>query len=172
MTKQIICAALAVAGLAACNEDRGITGPAAAALDGISANAAAAEGGRAAVYTLMNLTAGNAVAIFDRAKDGTLTSAGSVATGGTGTGAGLGSQGAVVLSEDGHWLYVVNAGSNDISIFRVDRGLNDGVALFAEGLAQEAPQITVVLHHEELHAANLRRGRSRRQSPMPGMRPF
>jgi 6-phosphogluconolactonase len=123
MTRQTILIALAVAGLAACTEDRGITGPSASAVRGIAASAAAAEGGRAAVYTLMNLTSGNAVAIFNRAGDGTLTPAGTVATGGTGTGVGLASQGAIALSEDGHWLYAVNAGSNEISIFRVDRGL-------------------------------------------------
>jgi 6-phosphogluconolactonase len=123
MIRQTTLIALAVAGLAACNGDHGITGPAASAVNGISASVAAAEGGRGAVYTLMNLATGNSVAIFNRAADGTLTPAATVATGGTGTGVGLASQGAIALSEDGDWLYVVNAGSNDISVFRVDRGL-------------------------------------------------
>src|SRR3989454_10612140 len=48
-----------------------------------------------------------------------LTVAGTVATGGTGTGSGLGSRGALALSDDGRWLFAVNAGSNDVSIFRV-----------------------------------------------------
>jgi hypothetical protein len=39
--------------------------------------------------------------------------------GGTGTGGGLGSQGAVVFTRDGRFLLAVNAGSNDISSFRV-----------------------------------------------------
>src|SRR5262249_13133645 len=42
-----------------------------------------------------------------------------VATGGRGTGAGLGSQGAVTLSDDGLWLVAVNAGSNEVSLFSV-----------------------------------------------------
>jgi 6-phosphogluconolactonase (cycloisomerase 2 family) len=42
-----------------------------------------------------------------------------VRTGGRGTGSGLGSQGALVLSENGRWLFAVNAGSNDISVFEV-----------------------------------------------------
>src|SRR5207244_5221913 len=75
--------------------------------------------GPGAVYTLTNQVAGNAVAIFTRGADGRLTSAGTVATGGTGTGAGLGSQGAVVLSDDGSRLFAVNAGSNDESVFTV-----------------------------------------------------
>lgn len=51
--------------------------------------------------------------------DGTLSFQGSVASGGAGTGAGLGSQGAVVLSPDHKWLFAVNAGSNTVSSFKV-----------------------------------------------------
>ncbi len=55
-----------------------------------SATAAAPPpgGGGGAVFTLSNQTAGNAVLAFERAQDGTLTPAGSDATGGTGTGCG------------------------------------------------------------------------------------
>jgi 6-phosphogluconolactonase len=77
-----------------------------------------------AVYTLSNAADGNAVIVFDRAIDGRLRPAGSFSTGGTGTGAGLGSQGAVVLSGNEHWLLAVNAGSDDVSVFDVQpRGL-------------------------------------------------
>ncbi len=72
-----------------------------------------------AVYVLTNAAAGNAVAIFARAADGSLTAAGTVPTGGLGTGAGLGSQGAVILSDNNRWLYAVDAGSNDIAALRV-----------------------------------------------------
>jgi 6-phosphogluconolactonase (cycloisomerase 2 family) len=51
-----------------------------------------------------------------------LKPAGSFATGGNGTGAGLGSQGALALSRGGRFLYVVNAGSDSISTFAVRRG--------------------------------------------------
>ena len=54
---------------------------------------AMASGGGGAVYTLTNEASGNAVAVFDRASDGSLTPDGTVPTGGNGTGAGLGSQG-------------------------------------------------------------------------------
>src|SRR2546428_4999000 len=116
--RHIALAALA-AGVAACSQDRAIPGPAAATAGRLAASAAAADGAPGAVYTLMNLTSGNAVAVFARAADGTLTAAGTVATGGTGTGSGLGSQGALALSDNGRWLFAVNAGSNDVSIFRV-----------------------------------------------------
>src|SRR5512143_2228425 len=85
--------------------------------------AAAQESGEdrsiGAVYTLTNSAAGNEVLIFNRAVDGTLTAAGSVSTGGLGTGAGLGSQGALTLSANQRWLFAVNAGSNELSVFAV-----------------------------------------------------
>jgi len=81
-----------------------------------------------AVYAMTNAASGNEVVIFDRSDDGMLTSAGSIATGGTGSSIGidtLGSQGSLVLSEDNSWLLAVNAGSNEVSVFKVLReGLN------------------------------------------------
>ena len=77
-----------------------------------------------AVFTETNAAAGNAIQVFERGADGHLDAAGTFATGGLGTGAGLGSQGAVALSRDGRWLFAVNAGSNDVSVFAVtDDGL-------------------------------------------------
>lgn len=73
-----------------------------------------------AVFTLSNSAAGNSVIAFGRSADGSLTPAGSFATLGNGTGAGLGSQGAVALSDDGDYLFAVNAASNSITSFAVD----------------------------------------------------
>ena len=72
-----------------------------------------------AVYTMTNAAAGNQVLMFSRSADGSLTYAAAFATGGDGTGEGLGNQGAVLLTSDNQWLYVVNAGSNTISVFKV-----------------------------------------------------
>ena len=72
-----------------------------------------------AVYTQTNSPSGNAVLAFARGADGSLTAAGTYPTGGMGTGASLGSQGAVTLSRDGNQLFVVNGGSNSVSAFRV-----------------------------------------------------
>ena len=52
------------------------------------------------VYTSTNATSGNQVDVFSRQANGTLTSAGTYNTTGTGTGAGGFSQGAVTLSPD------------------------------------------------------------------------
>src|SRR2546422_2222120 len=82
-----------------------------------------ASGGAAgAVYALTNSSDGNAVLVYQRGGDGLLTPAGSFATGGTGTGASLGSQGAVIVSDDHQLLFAVNAGSNSISSFRIRPG--------------------------------------------------
>ena len=85
---------------------------------------AAAFGDSGTVYTSTNSATANAIQAFDRAPDGSLRPAGSFATGGTGTGAGLGSQGAVVLDDHGKRLFAVNAGSDNITAFKVtERGL-------------------------------------------------
>ena len=87
------------------------------------------SGVRGAVYAMTNAEAGNAVLVYDRIFDGGLRFLESNATGGLGFVAGtpidpLRSQGSLVLSEDARWLLAVNAGSDEVSVFRVKpRGL-------------------------------------------------
>jgi 6-phosphogluconolactonase (cycloisomerase 2 family) len=90
-----------------------------------------AEDEPGAVYALTNSPAGNAVVRYARAADGSLAFAGTFPTHGAGTGAGLGSQGAVVVSEDHRFLFAVNAGSNSISSFTIHP---DGLE-FADSIA-------------------------------------
>lgn len=70
------------------------------------------------VYTMTNAASGNEIVVIHHSDDGS-PSLTMVPTGGLGSGAGLGSQGSVILSEDGRWLFAVNAGSNQISVFAV-----------------------------------------------------
>src|ERR1700712_5159317 len=99
---------------------RRLAGLAVLALAAIAPFSALAHGGGGTVYTESNAAA-NAVQAFDQAPDGTLTPAGVTLTGGAGSGAaGLGSQGALAL--DHEWLLAVNAGSNDVSAFRIRHG--------------------------------------------------
>jgi 6-phosphogluconolactonase (cycloisomerase 2 family) len=84
--------------------------------------AAAAGDGPGAVFVISNAAGGNAVVAYQRKADGGLTPAGSYSTGGLGTGSGLGSQGALVVSQNGRWLLAVNAGSDDISVFALGPG--------------------------------------------------
>lgn len=85
----------------------------------VSPTVAAAGAGGGAVFTLSNQPAGNRVLVWERSANGQLSQVGAVPTGGTGTGAGLGSQGALTLSTNHRWLYAVNPGSDEISVFRV-----------------------------------------------------
>ena len=87
-----------------------------------AAEAAPVDDTPGAVYALTNSPAGNAVLMYARGGDGLLTAGGSFATGGSGTGAGLGSQGAVIVSDDHQLLFAVNAGSNSVSAFRIRPG--------------------------------------------------
>jgi 6-phosphogluconolactonase (cycloisomerase 2 family) len=73
---------------------------------------------------MSNAAGGNAVLLFDRLADGRLLPAGSERTGGSGTAAGLGSQGSLVLTRNERWLLALNAGSDSLSVFAVQpRGL-------------------------------------------------
>ena len=85
------------------------------------------------VFILSNQTTSNAVLKYNRNADGSLTPAGSTTTDGRGTGAGLGSQGALAYSPDGNLLFVVNAGSNTVTSFRVRSGVLTRSATFSSG---------------------------------------
>ena len=87
----------------------GITSPA----------SAASPSAFGALYTLTNALGGNEVLVYNRSSDGSLAFQGSYPTGGSGSGSGLGSQSAVTLSHNNHWLFAVNAGSHQISSFAV-----------------------------------------------------
>ena len=78
------------------------------------------------VYTMSNAAEGNSVLVFDRDLVGRLTPAGEFDTGGLGTGTGLGNQGGVIIDPANRWLFVVNAGTNDITVFAIDE---DGLML-------------------------------------------
>jgi 6-phosphogluconolactonase len=107
-----------------------ILGLAAAAAVAVPASASASIGTSRAeaspvvghVYVNDNTTGTNTIAAFDRHADGTLTpEAGSpFPAGGAGTGAGLASQGAIQITPGGRFLLAVDAGSNQISVLRVN----------------------------------------------------
>jgi 6-phosphogluconolactonase len=87
-----------------------------------------ARGLTGAVYVMTNQTAGNSIVAFNRAANGALRMVGTFPTGGLGFGSGndpLGSQGSLILSSDGHFLFAVNAGSDDVSVMQASPlGLN------------------------------------------------
>jgi 6-phosphogluconolactonase len=79
--------------------------------------AASRRAGTGAVYTMSNAAGGNSVIVFRRAGNGSLSFSGEFATTGLGTGSGLGNQGGLI--RDGRRLFAVDAGSNEITMFRI-----------------------------------------------------
>ena len=74
------------------------------------------------LYVNDNTAGTNTIAAFDRHADGTLTPlhGSPFAAGGAGTGAVVGSQGALQVTSDGKYLLAVDAGSNQISVLRIN----------------------------------------------------
>jgi 6-phosphogluconolactonase len=137
--------------------------PLALALAGATAaSAGAAQSSAAAGHLYVNdNTAGvNTIAAFDRHADGTLTPvAGSpFATGGAGTGKGIGSQGALQVSPDGKYLLAVDAGSGQISVLRIkpDGGLG-GVGGGTVSSGGNEP-VSVAIHGSLVYVANAGEG--------------
>jgi 6-phosphogluconolactonase (cycloisomerase 2 family) len=94
---------------------------------GQAAGAHPSHGSENAVFVQTNETTGNRVAVYDRAHDGTLSPAGSYATGGLGGAAlpgaesdHLASQGSLVYDREHKLLFAVNAGSDSVTTFSVD----------------------------------------------------
>src|ERR1700676_1878627 len=76
-----------------------------------------------AVFVMTNAADHNEVIAYERAAGGTLHEAGRFLTGGRGSGGNndpLESQGSLTLSQDHSLLFAANAGSGQISVFRVD----------------------------------------------------
>ena len=135
--------------LAACGESTmspSVTAPSSASRD------ARGNGSAGSVFTATNSTSGNQVIAFRRSADGSLSSPAYVSTGGTGSGAGLGSQGSVTLSEDGNWLLVVDAGSNEVSSFEV--GDNGALTLRGKAPSGGTMPISVTIHGNLVYALN------------------
>ena len=86
---------------------------------GVAQNALQRTG---AVFVMTNAADRNEIISYSRDADGTLHEAHRFYTGGRGSGGNtdpLGSQGSLILSQDGSMLFAVNAGSGDISAFHV-----------------------------------------------------
>ncbi len=107
-----------------------------------------------AVYAMTNASDGNQVLVFHRAFSGILTKAGTISTGGKGSGGGLdplGSQHSLVLSQDKRWLLGVNAGSNEISVFRV---LPEGLKLVDKVNSGGVFPVSLTIFHDLVYVLN------------------
>jgi len=88
---------------------------------------------------------------YERQANGDLILTGTFSTGGNGTGSALASQGAVILTENGRWLLVVDAGSNEISVFRVT---NSGLTLYDKVASHGIMPISITVHQGLAYVLN------------------
>ncbi len=112
--------------------------------------------GPGAVFTASNDPNGNEVIMYNRGPDGRLTYFDRFATGGNGIGAGLaapadplGSQDSLLVYSD--YLFVVNAGSNSISSFRISR---QGLSLLGTADSQGANPVSLSVYDDLLYVLN------------------
>jgi 6-phosphogluconolactonase len=114
------------------------------------------------VYINDNTAGANTIGAFDRHADGTLTAmAGSpFPAGGSGTGAGLASQGALQLSPDGRFLIAADAGSNQVSVLRI--GPDGSLRPVPHGVASSGGvlPVSVAIHGDLVYVANAGTGAS------------
>ncbi|ROS31111.1 hypothetical protein [Cellulomonas sp. PhB150] len=115
------------------------------------------------VYVPTNDPGGNAVRVYDRADDGSLHAAGSYPTHGSGGALDgavvdrLASQGSTVLDRGAGLLYVVNAGSDSLSVFAVD---GDRLRLRDVVPTRGEFPVSVAVHDARVYVLNARDGGS------------
>jgi 6-phosphogluconolactonase len=142
-------ATLMAIGAAACSDSNPILEPGDISPPELSG--ASGTGNAGAVYVSTNSTTGNEVLVFPRAGDGTLGAPRAFATGGLGTGGGLGNQGAVVLNHASHRLFVANAGSNEVSVFAVVPG---GLELLDRVGSGGTLPVSIAVHRSLVYVLN------------------
>lgn len=107
-----------------------------------------------AIYTSTNDTAGNMVLVYERGIDGSLSTnkPKSYATGGAGSGASLGDQGALAFDSTWTKLFVVNAGDDSVSMLAVE---DDGsLTLLANVPSGGTRPISVTVSGDLLYVLN------------------
>ena len=73
-----------------------------------------------AAFAMTNRSTGNQIIRYRRADNGALTRVGAISTRGTGIGTDLDTQDGLLLSDNHRYLYAVNAGSDNITVFGVN----------------------------------------------------
>src|SRR5690242_15563139 len=105
-----------------------------------------------AVYVQTNDATKNEVLAFERGADGRIAPTGRFPTGGRGTGQPhLPSQSSIVLGDDGRRLLVVNAGSDELSLFAVE---HDGLKLTDRVSSRGATPTSVAVNSDLVYVLN------------------
>lgn len=100
-----------------------------------------------AVFAMTNRTANNEIIEYSRAANGVLTRVGAISTRGHGIGTDLDSQHPLILNRNHRYLYAVNAGSDNISVFAVE-GTN---LTFLQKIYAGDDPVSLTLHDDLLY---------------------
>lgn len=103
-----------------------------------------------AAFAMTNVTADNRIVTYRRAANGALTRVGTVSTRGNGIGTDLDTQGGLRLSGDHRFLYAVNAGSDDVTVFSVN---GPNLTFVQKVYAGDQPN-SLTLHDDLLYVLN------------------
>lgn len=104
------------------------------------------------VYTMNNDAGPNSIMVYMQQSDGKLIYQSTTTSGGNGSGAGLGSQGSIVIDAAHQYLYAVNAGSNTVSSFRIDG--NGNLTLASTVSSNGTLPISVTVYGNWLYVVN------------------
>lgn len=118
------------------------------------ANAQSAQGSPGAVFVATNSERGNSVIMYERAPNGRLRRVGRYPTGGRGEGGvndPLQAQNSLVLNADHSYLLAANAGSGEISVFKVNQY---GLALVSVTPSGGGNPISVAIHDDLVYVLN------------------
>lgn len=120
-----------------------------------------------AVYVMSNLAEANSIIIFHRDEQGVITRDREVSTGGLGSGPGplpiefgpsnqsplpLESQDSLIAARERQFLIAVNAGSNDISVLKINE---DGLQLTDRASSGGIFPVSLAQHHNLVYVVNL-----------------
>lgn len=163
MTRRLTLAALAAVALTACDVPD-VTEPALEPnLARVPQEPSKTNLKRGAVFSMSNALQGNEVVAFSRGSDGTLTEAGRFPTGGTGSGGFEDTANGLVLGNAqgesapnnligaSQLLFATNAGSNTISVFRVEKA---GLELVEVQNSGGEKPVSVTINHGLLYVLN------------------
>ena len=111
------------------------------------------------VYAMSNNAEHNEILVYSRGANGILALQNMVSTEGRGSGGeeplepvdALGSQAPLIVSNDGQWLFAVNAGSDEISVFRI---IGDYLMLTDKVSSGGFFPVSLALHKDLLYVLN------------------
>lgn len=118
-----------------------------------------AHGAGGAVFTMSNAVTGNSVIAYRIGSGGALIPSGTFSTHGLGTGSSLADSGALALTANHQFLLVVNAGSQSLTVFRVNTGSPGPLLTYVqETHSRGVVPVSVTVHGSIVYVLNAGNG--------------